>query len=115
MTKTMRQRLRLGTHASVAATGLATVLALSVPAYADGDAQAKARGPGVASLSALRRDVVVDLSALDALPRTRGPQLLIAQNSAGPLAPIFNDSTPIVLQPPPGVAPVLIPPASMKG
>jgi outer membrane protein OmpA-like peptidoglycan-associated protein len=110
----MRQRLRLGTHASVAATGLATVLALSVPAYADGDANAKARGPGVASLSAVRKDVTVDYSALDSLSRSvsgSNRALLIPQTSTR----AFDDDAPIVLQPPPGVAPTLIPPASMKG
>src|SRR5262245_47802829 len=94
-------------------TGLATVLAMSIaaPAWADGDPNAKAHGPGVRSLSALRKndDVWVDYSVLDSLSRSRA--LLIPQDGSR----IVSNEGPVVLTPPPGVAPLLIPPPGVSG
>ncbi len=96
------------THgALLAATSLATVLAigLGTQAWADGDPSRKAVGPGVRSLSARSQtDVSIDLSVLNSL--SRGPALLIPDSSTG----AASADEPIVLRPPAGVAPVLIAP-----
>lgn len=111
MKKTMRQRLQRATYAALATTGLATVMAASICfpllAKADGDPNAKATGPGVKSMSRVTTDVVVDYSALDSLSRSARLPLLIPQSRRD------LDDTQVVLHPPRGIAPTLIPPRGL--
>ncbi len=97
VTHTTRRQLRLGTILSAAVL----TSAVCAPAWADGDPNAKPRARSVSNT----RDVLVDYRVLDAL--APAPGLLIP--STGALAQ--NDG-PIVLRPPAGVAPTLVPPKS---
>jgi outer membrane protein OmpA-like peptidoglycan-associated protein len=94
---TTRRQLPLGTILSTAVF----VSAAITPAWADGDPNAKPRALSLGSA----RDVIVDYRVLDALaPR---PALLIPRATTAQMGP------PIVLRPPVGVAPALIPPKGL--
>ena len=93
------RRLRLGMVTPVVATAL---IMASLPVWADGMPGAKPS----ARRGARNNDVSVDYSVLNSLTKT--PALLIPGN-----APLSN-SGPIILHPPTGVAPTLIPPRGLK-
>ena len=117
---TTRWRIRRGQPgmmASVAMTGLATVLAagfavaaFSTSAKADGDpnyVKPKASATKLLGTTGSNTGVSVDYSVLDSL--SRSPRLLIPQSDSS----TFDDA-PVILRPPMGIAPTLTPPLGVQ-
>ena len=93
----------------LAASGLLTVMSLAVaPAWADG-----VRKPAATAKAGIRTQgsVSVDYGALDAIAPLTQNLLVPGPDGRTPLRVAPNDE-PVVLRPPNGVAPVLIPPGT---